>query len=763
MRRSSLEISARASSRASSRSRDPRGPTRLRPSSRVPTECPRPRRRRARAAPRTLTPPLPAPHAGRAHRGHEWGDVPARLRARFAAAHGLDGVRFRPFGEALLDAEDRAGTPRAPAPPLARRDDAGWPDDAPAGDAAAGLLLGRLKSNKYSIPDDLGASDDGDDDANASDLDLLDALPRGRRSDRRIPPARHPAKSAIHADPRRAPRAPLALRALPRRAPRRGGPRRGVVRGRRAGGVVLGGVVRARFTAPEPVRQALWCRFPERNSAEECDVDQSGFDGVGIVSDDASDEPVLCLRHAASMTTYGPSGASLAVPLPPTSSATRAPPPSVCCCPPEERIRRASPARRTVPDRPRGRRLGRRLRRRGNRARPRRTDPNPDADAIAIVSIDATSIVGVRGPPAPNDRIVWSSAESLFVLTHDASLRAHSLWRLAPAADSDAFAAFAPVRRRHESRRGATPGAPPDTPRDGHARGDVEIVAGARECTLEPRVRRDALERRTVTGVVREGLDRTRRFRARTGDVRRRDARRRRRADARDAPRRRVDRVRARASRRRARDGDGDRPDGRGRGPPRVSFAIEGVAAAVAVAATRARSSTSSSRDAVLAPPAPVSNSSAARERAHAWDADAFLLADEDEPSPRVGSVVRLHSPVGPRFTAETAEGVAARLAAPTAPQDPAAAALTRAVDATFEGDERAEAMAIVSAASARAVAARRPSRHPRARTGRHGRVERRRGALLGWCGCEALADRVASSRDEDETRARESRRARRR
>ena len=144
---------------------------------RVPTPATATRARR----PADADPSPSPPHAGLTIEDTS-GETSARLRARFAAAHGLDGVRFRPFGEALLDAEDRARDASRAAPPLARRDDAGWPDDAPAGDAAAGLLLGRLKSNKYSIPDDLGASDDDDDDANDdddADLDLLDALPPG--------------------------------------------------------------------------------------------------------------------------------------------------------------------------------------------------------------------------------------------------------------------------------------------------------------------------------------------------------------------------------------------------------------------------------------------------------------------------------------------------------------------------------------------------------------------------------------------------------
>ena len=377
--------------------------------------------------------------------------------------------------------------------------------------------------------------------------------------------------------------------------------------------------------------------------------------------------------------------------------------------------------------------------RRAATTRPRSVDRPRGAMALA-------------SPRERSDRLVVGGL--LFVLTHDASLRAHSLWRLAPAADSAAFAAFAPFDDVTNLVGGATPGAPPDTPgmdtpggtsksspepenahssrafaamlssaersRVSFARVWIEPVGSAPEPATFAAVTHDDDGAPTLA-TLRDG--------ALTGyALERRDA---------------------------ARDGDGDRPDGRGRGPPRVSFAIEDVAASVSVAATRAPLLVLVF--ALLGPRAAGSGLElfCGARRAHAWDADAFLLADEGEPSPRVGSVVRLHSPVGPRFTAETSEGVAARLASPTATQDPAAAALTRAVDATFEGDERAEAMAIVSAASARAVA-RAPTVAPFGALGPDAAVEWNAvaGALLGWCGCEALADRVASSRDEDETRA---------
>ena len=722
---------------------------------RVPTPATATRARR----PADADPSPSPPHAGLTIEDTS-GETSARLRARFAAAHGLDGVRFRPFGEALLDAEDRARDASRAAPPLARRDDAGWPDDAPAGDAAAGLLLGRLKSNKYSIPDDLGASDDDDDDANDdddADLDLLDALPPGADPIDASPPrvTLRRARSMQTRDARRARRSRCVL--FP-------GARLDAVDHDEElyadGARVVwssGGVVRARFTAPEPVRQALWCRFPERNSAEDWDVDRSGFDGVGLVSDDASDEPVLCLRHAAAMTTYAPGGASLAVPLPRDVLGDARATALGLLLP----TRRGVVAVRHPLDEP-------------SPIVPADADSDPDGVEIAGSKSRATP-TPTRTPtptpsrssrstrrrssafaiPAPNDRIVWSSADSLFVLTHDASLRAHALWRLAPAADSDASAAFAPFDDVTNLVGGATPGAPPDTPgmdtpggtsksspepenahssrafaamlssaersRVSFARVWIEPVGAAPEPATFAAVTHDDDGAPTLA-TLRDG--------ALTGyALERRDA-----FDG---------------------DGDVDRPDGRGRGPPRVSFAIEDVAAAVAVAATRAPLlDLVVARRGLRAAGAGLELFCGAR-RAHAWDADAFLLADEDEPSPRVGSVVRLHSPVGPRFTAETAEGVAARLAAPTAPQDPAAAALTRAVDATFEGDERAEVMAIVSAASARAVA-RAPTVAPFGALGPDAAAEWNAvaGALLGWCGCEALADRFASSRDEDESRS---------
>ena len=83
---------------------------------RVPTPATATRARR----PADADPSPSPPHAGLTIEDTS-GETSARLRARFAAAHGLDGVRFRPFGEALLDAEDRArdasrAAPRSRAP-----------------------------------------------------------------------------------------------------------------------------------------------------------------------------------------------------------------------------------------------------------------------------------------------------------------------------------------------------------------------------------------------------------------------------------------------------------------------------------------------------------------------------------------------------------------------------------------------------------------------------------------------------------------------
>ena len=83
-----------------------------------------------------------------------------------AAAHGLDAVAFRPYGEALLAEEALASG-------------GGAPGDArePSPNAAAGLLLGRSQSNKYAGFD--SEDDDVADSEGEGDDDLLQGLPAG--------------------------------------------------------------------------------------------------------------------------------------------------------------------------------------------------------------------------------------------------------------------------------------------------------------------------------------------------------------------------------------------------------------------------------------------------------------------------------------------------------------------------------------------------------------------------------------------------------
>ena len=186
------------------------------------------------------------------------------------AARGLGATVFVPTGEALLSEEldlPGHGARGGPARAGASRDLAA---EMHTPDAARGLLLGRTAT--------IGASGDLTELDISFDRDLDDD-----DDDDDVAGGTHPASS----DPRAAK------------------PRRGTqcllfggtvendmdhdeevyVRGRH---VIwsAGGCVRVRFTAPEPVRQALWCRFDD--------------------GDGRTPEPTLCLRHDASLTTYVP-------------------------------------------------------------------------------------------------------------------------------------------------------------------------------------------------------------------------------------------------------------------------------------------------------------------------------------------------------------------------------------------------------------------------------------------------------------------------
>ena len=190
------------------------------------------------------------------------------------AARGLGATVFVPTGEALLSEEldlPGHGARGGPARAGASRDLAA---EMHTPDAARGLLLGRTAT--------IGASGD------LTELDISFDRDLDDDDDDDVAGGTRPASS----DPRRRGTQCLLF----------GGTVEGdmdhdeevYVRGRH---VVwsAGGCVRVRFTAPEPVRQALWCRFDD--------------------GDGSTPEPTLCLRHDAALTTYAPSGASHTMPL----------------------------------------------------------------------------------------------------------------------------------------------------------------------------------------------------------------------------------------------------------------------------------------------------------------------------------------------------------------------------------------------------------------------------------------------------------------
>ena len=208
---------------------------------------------------RSLTPAripsLIPPSPGLTIEDHSGGRVDFPFGARTTASGGLAGWPFRAFGEALLEAEDapaRAAIVAQTSLPT-------------PGDQAAGLLLGRMQSNKFSIPDDLDELDEPSDrdDPSTTTERLLDRSPRlaGFPPGEWDPPAaaghspapptpailaprrRRPRRPFRRARPVHAPRgreAPPPGASLPRRDARRGGSRRGgLLRRGHPGRVVL--------------------------------------------------------------------------------------------------------------------------------------------------------------------------------------------------------------------------------------------------------------------------------------------------------------------------------------------------------------------------------------------------------------------------------------------------------------------------------------------------------------------------------------------
>ena len=296
------------------------------------------------------------------------------------AARGLGATVFVPTGEALLSEEldlPGHGARGGPARAGASRDLAA---EMHTPDAARGLLLGRTATigasgdlTELDISFDRDLDDDDDDDDVAGGTRPASSDPRA-------------------AKPRRGTQCLLFGGTVENDMDH---DEEVYVRGRH---VIwsAGGCVRVRFTAPEPVRQALWCRFDD--------------------GDGRTPEPTLCLRHDASLTTYAASGASHTMPL------NR-----------DQRDLRACVAGLLVPTK---------------RGLAALTHPLDRAELV--VPADAGSIPrGVERATfaAHVGEVVWSDARSPFILTHDATRGAHALWRISHAkvsSSSEGNAASAP-------------------------------------------------------------------------------------------------------------------------------------------------------------------------------------------------------------------------------------------------------------------------------------------------------------------------------
>ena len=297
------------------------------------------------------------------------------------AARGLGATVFVPTGEALLSEEldlPGHGARGGPARAGASRDLAA---EMHTPDAARGLLLGRTATigasgdlTELDISFDRDLDDDDDDDDVAGGTRPASSDPRA-------------------AKPRRGTQCLLFGGTVENDMDH---DEEVYVRGRH---VVwsAGGCVRVRFTAPEPVRQALWCRFDD--------------------GDGRTPEPTLCLRHDASLTTYAASGASHTMPLNRVGSGDL----------------RACSVGLLVPTK---------------RGLAALTHPLDRAELVVPADVGSIPPGCERNSFAAHvGEVVWSCARSPFILTHDATRGAHALWRVDVGKDSsfaDGNAASAP-------------------------------------------------------------------------------------------------------------------------------------------------------------------------------------------------------------------------------------------------------------------------------------------------------------------------------
>ena len=421
-----------------------------------------------------------------------------------------------------------------------------------------------------------------------------------------------------------------------------------------------GGCVRVRFTTQEPVRQALWCTFD---------------DGDGAMS---TPEPTLCLRHDGALTTYTPSGAMHTMPL--TRDTRDLHPCSVGLLVPTKRGLAAL------------------------------THPLDRAELVVPAGVGSIP-GGVEKNPDGMGAVVWSAADSPYVLTHCAKAKSHSLWRLDDSFDSS-----------EASGNAAT------APFDDEGGDDLLRSSGLLDDDKDDRVHRQRAMFERYAFAEHKKVRAIRVWTERNGTSPLRHAHA---ALAHDDSGRPT--IATLDGTTRECVGWGlDVSDGDGSGPPSASFRIADVRSFAAVASTRG--------DSFLDILALHEYGGCLTLRCGGrgvfeWPGTCVLGVT----NAGVSSVEALHSAVGGRCTADINDGRRVRLEAPKPPRHPATEALLETLDVSLRDVDRAEAMSLVLTESAMAVDKDEEWAFVSA-------------AVARWCGCDA--DGTIGGRWEDDTEA---------
>ena len=512
-----------------------------------------------------------------------------------------------------------------------------------------------------------------------------------------------------------------------------------------------GGVVRlkAQFPNGEKAKQALWCHFPEESCAfvkaerfkARCREGKNAVDGgnqqgadQGTDDDDVNSEtsnkfcetfswfrgvqdaPTLCVRLQRNLWTHTPGGVTRTSPLPRDTLGDFQPTKLGLLL----RTRRGIFALRHPLDEPApvvgSLRLNTHTRKLGN-----------EKDCS---SLDALASAKLPSVPSPTECIAWSSSDSVYVLTHDPTRMSHSLWRVAPATSATPNAADAPFDVADvdgdmdmddaNTMFGQTNPSERDSFED-KCFEDSQSTSPARvqvhRVWTEPK---GFAERPTTFAAI-----------ANDDDWK---------SSQRLVVLGRDDVLRGYSLSSQA---DGSSSANDGSYPPLIAFTHANVKTAVPLKASRAPPLV----DVLLVTREGMLLACGARTALN-WRNDTPLFV-EGENNTNVESINTLHSPVGARVTAEFTNGSTLRLTIPQEPVSPVTKIVLHAIsaaldDSTLEPGLRQSAMEIVLSAAAEAVD---PGEQ----------WDRASQSLLAWCGCESLGrdkgmDKDTKTKPHDET-----------